>query len=70
MAKLDFGECWGHSASYIPVHLNGVEIGRAASNQLSKTINVDFKNGDNLELKDLNGYGWIRFNSFTVISCC
>ena len=69
MGTLDFGECSGYYRSSTQVNLNGVEIGMATRGQLSKTINVEFKNGDILELKELE-YGVIRFNSFTVVSCC
>ena len=69
---LDFGECSRGSGGdyFIQVNLNGNEIGRATSGQLSKTINIDFKDGDILELKEGTGYDYIRFNNFSVISCC
>ena len=71
VAKLDFGECAGNLArEFTQVNLNGKEIGRATGLQLSKTIEFNFKDGDILELKEGNGYGVIRFNSFTVISYC
>ena len=69
VAKLDFGQCWGESGYSTQVNLNGKEIGRATGLQLSKTIEFNFKDGDILELKEGN-YGIIRFNSFSVISCC
>ena len=74
MGKLDFGECWGASVnSSVIVNLNGIEIGRAMSLQDSKTIVFNFKEGDIMELKEgTSGHdsSLIRFNSFTVISCC
>ena len=69
VAKLDFGQCL-YSGDSTQVNLNGKEIGRA-NDQLSKTIEFNFKDGDILELKQSNfGFSFIRFNSFTVISCC
>ena len=77
VGKLDFGEfgeCWGGSASSsVIVYLNGIEIGRAMSLQDSKTIVFNFKEGAIMELKEgTSGHdsSLIRFNSFTVISCC
>ena len=74
VGKLDFGEfgeCWGGSAnSSVIVYLNGIEIGRAMSNQKSITIVFNFKEGDLLQLREGASGGFIRFNSFTVISCC
>ena len=70
MAKLDFGECNDESGHSTNVNLNGIEIGVATSGQLSKTIDVNFKDGDILELKQKNYGSLIRFNSFTVIICC
>ena len=70
VAKLDFGECAGYyTDDSTKVYLNGKEIGRAGD-QLSKTIEFNFKDGDILELKEGDDHGIIRFNSFTVISCC
>jgi len=72
VAKLDFGECFGYFDvdDSTQVNLNGKEIGRATSGQLSKTIEFNFKDGDILELKQGSGGSTIRFNGFTVISCC
>ena len=74
VGKLDFGQCYGGSAdSSVIVNLNGIEIGRAMSLQDSKTIVFNFKEGDIMELKEgTSGHdsSLIRFNSFTVISCC
>ena len=75
VAKLDFGECskYGGPSAFILVNLNGKEIGRATRGQLSKTIEFNFKDGDILELKEGKDYSvssFIRFNNFTVISCC
>ena len=72
VAKLDFGECskYGGPSAFILVNLNGKEIGRATRGQLSKTIEFNFKDGDILELKESRINSYIRFNSFTVISCC
>ena len=70
MAKLDFGECNDESGHSTNVNLNGIEIGVATSGQLSKTIDVNFKDGDILELKQKNYGSLIRFNSFTVMICC
>ena len=67
VAILDFGQCCGCKPSPSTlVNLNGNEIGR--TDQLTMSITINFCDGDILELKhELNGY--IRFNSFTVISC-
>ena len=67
VAILDFGQCCGCKPSPSTlVNLNGNEIGR--TDQLTMSITFNFCDGDILELKhELNGY--IRFNSFTVISC-
>ena len=71
VAKLDFGECAGNLArEFTQVNLNGKEIGRATRRQTSKTIDFNFKDGDIFELKEGHYYSFIRFNSFTVISCC
>ena len=74
VAKLDFGECYAsNSAAFVKVNLNRAEIGRATSGQISKTIEFGFKDGDILELaegNDSKNSSLIRFNSFTVISCC
>ena len=74
VAKLDFGECYAsNSAALVKVNLNGAEIGRATAGQISKTIEFGFKDGNILELIEGNGSknsSLIRFNSFTVISCC
>ena len=70
VAKLDFGECGPYSGSSTQVHLNGKEISRATGDQLSKTIEFNFKDGEILELKEGDCCNAIRFNSFTVISCC
>ena len=67
VAILDFGQCCGCKPSPSTlVNLNGNEIGR--TDQLTMSITINFCDGDILELKhELNGY--IRFNSFTIISC-
>ena len=71
VAKLDFGECsYGDSGSSTQVNLNGKEIGRASGIQPSKIVEFNFKDGDILELKEGFSGDFIRFNSFTVISCC
>ena len=67
VAKLDFGQCCLFDCS-TQVNLNGKEIGRAT--QPSESIEFNFKDGDILELKEGRGNSAIRFNSFTVISCC
>ena len=73
-AELDFGECWNtndykYNGRHIQVNLNGNEIGRAKAKELSKKIQFDFKEGDVLVLRDQN-YGFMRFNNFTILSCC
>ena len=72
-AELDFGECTKYSPNsrytYTQITLNGNEIGRANARELSKKIQFDFKEGDVLELHD-RGYAMIRFNNFTILSCC
>ena len=68
MGTLDFGECSGYYRSSTQVNLNGVEIGRATHGQLSKTIEINFQDGDILELK--GSTGWFQFNGFTISSCC
>ena len=58
MGKLDFGECGGGTSDpFTRVNLNGNEIGRATG-QLSKTIEVHFKDCDILELKQVNAWGY------------
>ena len=69
MGILDFGECSGYYLSSTQVNLNEVEIGMAYAGY-SKTIEINFQDGDILELKEGHSYSYIRFNSFTVISCC
>lgn len=72
VAKLDFGQCsiYGDPGDSTHVNLNGNEIGRAINLQPSKTIEFNFKDGDILELKEGSDFSAIRFNSFTIISCC
>ena len=69
--KIDFGECSGGCGTFqlypTIVGLNGKEIGRADPGQLSKILIFEFQDGDILEL---GSSGTIRFNSFTVLSCC
>ena len=75
-ARLDYGNCqnqFGADSGMDSVHvmLNGNEISSAANNgqELSKTIEFDFTNGDILELNE-DGPSAIRFNSMTILSCC
>ena len=66
VATLDFGQCCGCKGIFTQVNLNGNEIAR--TDQLTLTITINFCDGDILELKhEVDGY--IRFNSFTVLSC-
>ena len=72
-AEIDFGDCWGRLSNwrdpYTQVNLNGNEIGRAYGGDLSKKIQFDFKEGDILELLERDR-AMIRFNNFTILSCC
>ena len=69
MGTLDFGECSGYYHSSTHVNLNGVEIGMAFAGH-SKTIEINFQDGDILELKEGPSQGRIKFNGFTINSCC
>ena len=68
MGTLDFGECSKYYHSSTQVNLNGVEIGMAFAGH-SKTIEINFQDGDILELKEAP-YSAIQFNGFTISSCC
>ena len=68
-ARLDFGNCHRLFESLVQAFLNGKEIGTATTNELSKKIEFDFYDGDTLKLVESNN-GHIRFNNFTVVSCC
>ena len=65
--KIDFGECGTYQIYPTLVGLNGKEIGRADPGQLNKILIFEFQDGDLLELQSS---GTIRFNSFTILSCC
>ena len=71
-ARLDFGNCNpSPSSAYVQVLLNGNEIGKATSNELSKKIEFDFNDGDILELAESpDDLAIIKFNNFTVVGCC
>ena len=69
MGTLDFGECSKYYHSSTQVNLNGVEIGMAFAGY-SKTIEINFQDGDILELKEGPSQGRIKFNGFTISSCC
>ena len=76
-ATLDYGNCFhcfscvSPNYDYVHVKLNGIEISKAANNnqELSKTVVFDFTDGDILELYE-DGLSAIKFNGFSVISCC
>ena len=74
-ARLDYGNCQhlfsDPGSDSVHVILNGNEISSAANNgqELSKTIEFDFTNGDILELNE-DGPSAIRVNSLTILSCC
>ena len=76
-ARLDYGNCYdcfscvSPNYDYVHVKLNGIEISKAANNnqELSKTVVFDFTDGDILELYE-DGLSAIKFNGFSVISCC
>ena len=74
-ARLDYGNCYDcfscQNFDYVHVTLNGNEISKAANNgqELSKTIEFDFTNGDILELNE-DGPSAIRINGLTILTCC
>ena len=74
-ARLDYGNCQNlfsnPGSDSVHVTLNGNEISSAANNgnELSKTIEFDFTDGNILELNE-DGASAIRFNSLTILSCC
>ena len=76
-ARLDYGNCYdcfscvSPNYDYVHVTLNGNEISKAANNgeELSKTVEFDFNDGDILELYE-DGISAIKFNGFTIIECC
>ena len=74
-ARLDFGNCYDcfscQNFDFVHVKLNGNEISKAANNgqELSKTVEFDFNDGDILELYE-NGISAIKFNGFAIIECC
>ena len=81
-ARLDYGECgpmapigFGYKQT-TSVYLNGIRINEDIdSHDLSRIIDFDFKDGDILELRQPMDLiyimcPYIRFNSFTVLSCC
>ena len=68
-ARLDFGSCigdyyWGRT----DIYLNEKLISRATAGQLSKEIEFDFNEGDILKIEET--YSTIKFNNFTILSCC
>ena len=69
-ARLDFGNCWSYNADrshYVLAKLNGGEIGRAVPDS-SKSVEFHFKDGDTLELTDID-WSVIEFDDFNIISC-
>ena len=74
-ARLDYGNCQhlfsDPGSDSVHVILNGNEISSAANNgqELSKTIEFDFTNGDILELNE-DGPSAIRVNGMTILTCC
>ena len=74
-ARLDYGNCQhlfsDPGSDSVHVILNGNEISSAANNgqELSKTVEFDFNDGDILELYE-DGLSTIKFNGFTIICCC
>ena len=74
-ARLDYGNCQNlfsnPGSDSVHVTLNGNEISSAVNdgNEVSKTIEFDFTDGNILELNE-DGPSAIRFNSLTILSCC
>ena len=73
-ARLDFGNCCSTTGSddtfqsqYVLAKLNGGEIGRAVPDS-SKSVEFHFKDGDTLELTDID-WSVIEFDDFNIISC-
>ena len=64
-ARLNFGNCY--SSGTVVAKLNGREIGRVQAYHI-KVVEFDFKNGDTLELIDIN-QSILEFYDFTIISC-
>ena len=71
-ARLNFGNCFNlispYHNHYVQVNLNNIEIGQAQGGVANKTIEFDFKEGDVLELRDIDAAS-IKFNDFDIISC-
>ena len=71
-ARLNFGNCFEENENYpnhyVQVNLNNIEIGQAKAGVANKTIEFDFKDGDVLELRDIDASS-IKFNDFVIISC-
>ena len=69
-ARLDFGNCSSYDpdrSQYVLAKLNGGEIGRAGPDS-SKSVEFHFKDGDTLELTDID-WSVIEFDDFNIISC-
>ena len=64
-ARLNFGNCY--YIGTVVAKLNGREIGRAQGYH-TKVVEFDFKNGDTLELIEIQ-ISILEFNDFTIISC-
>ena len=63
--RLKFGNC--NHADYVVAKLNGKQVGRANPNQ-SKTIELAFKDGDILELTEIEN-GFIALYGLNITSC-
>ena len=70
MVRLKFGNCHP-TVDYVVAKLNGKQVGRVDGYQ-SKTLELDFKDGDILELSDNDDWdvtGTIELSSLDIISC-
>ena len=68
--RLKFGNCHTHAGDVV-AKLNGKQVGRVDGYQ-SKTLVLDFKDGDILELSDNPEWdvtGTIELSSLNIISC-
>ena len=66
MVRLKFGNCHP-TVDYVVAKLNGKQVGRANPNQ-SKTIELAFKDGDILELTEIEN-GFIALYGLNITSC-
>ena len=68
MVRLKFGNCHRNAGTgYVVAKLNGKQVGRANPTQ-SKTIELAFKDGDILELTEIEN-GFIALYGLNITSC-